>query len=154
VIESDLFSFAFAKAVSATDGMNSFSEFNIPDYFRLDQMTEEFSFIKNDSEIENNRRFRLISYRSNEEPEYRNYKMIPANERGVPRDAFDLIEKRKQTETQVGSLKEKNEIEMHRLAGKALIQKIREQILKRFRYAQTQKSLSDVVIEEILPNIE
>ncbi len=117
-------------------------------------MTEEFSFIKNDGEFENNRRFRLISYRTSEEPEYRNYKMIPTNERGIPRDTFDVIEKRKQTEAHVNTLKEKNEIEMHRLAGKALIQKIREQILKRFRYAQTQKSLSDIVVEEVLPNIE
>ena len=38
--------------------------------------------------MEENRRFRLIQLRNEEVTEFRNYKMIPALEREVPKDTF------------------------------------------------------------------
>jgi len=47
----------------------------------------EFDFVT-EKEMEENRRFRLIQLRNEEVTEFRNYKMIPALEREVPKDTF------------------------------------------------------------------
>lgn len=47
-----------------------------------------------------------------------------------------------------------NEIELSREKGQKIIRKIRERIIKQFRFAQNQKSLTDMIIEEQVPNIK
>ncbi len=129
---------------------------------------EEFNF-STDEEIEKNRRFRLISLRSQNEPEFRGYKLLPINEKFIRKDTFVQFEKRKirelmddedpdkSTET-TGTPKSKkeikNEIEEARAAGQKYIRKIREKILAKFKFIQSQKTLSDMVIEEQVPNIK
>lgn len=161
------------RTLTESDGIDSsFSGFRLPDYFRLDQMIQEFNF-STDEEIENNRRYRLIMLRAQEEPEFRGCKMVPANERYVKKDQFDLYEKRKlkeisgddEDETQLVSkpgetlrstkTKElENEIELKRAHGQKIMRKIRERILKQFKFTQAQKTLADMVIEEQVPNIK
>lgn len=60
-----------------------------PDYFRLEQLQEEFNFVT-DEELERSRRFRLLRLRSQEIAEFRNYKFIPAQEREVPDKVFQV----------------------------------------------------------------
>ena len=132
-------------------------------------MIQEFNFTT-DEEIENNRRFRLIKLRAQEEPEFRGYKMIPAIERYVKKDMFIAYEKRKlkditgdeedeKLDESIGlraSSKAKeleNEIEMSRIKGQRIVRKIRERIIKQFKFTQTQKTLADMIIEEQVPNI-
>ena len=133
--------------------MNSFENFGLPNYFRIDQLISEFNFLKDYKDFDESKRFKLIELRSKEEPEFRNYKMIPANDRLIRKDVFEAYEKRKLLENKLTETKDENEIEAFRLKGRRLTQKIREQILKKFRYAQHQKSLSDIVVEETIPNL-
>ena len=57
------------------------------EYFRLEQLQEEFDFAT-EAELAANRRFQLLSLRDREVAEFRNAKMIAPFEREIPRDAF------------------------------------------------------------------
>lgn len=134
-------------------------------------MMSEFDFA-NEEEIEKNKRFRLILLRAQDVPEFRGLKLLPIDERNVKKDAFEFYEKRrlkdssldddeeKKNNATFSSLKTsgtkdvKNEIEEARAAGQKYIRKIREQILTQFKFIQSQKSISDIVIEEQVPNIK
>jgi coiled-coil and C2 domain-containing protein 2A len=156
------------KTITESDGIKStFSGFRLPDYFRLDQMIQEYNFAS-DEDIEKNKRYRLIMLRAQNEPEFRGYRMIPANDRSVRKDQFDAYEKRKIKDLagddeeekpddtmRSGKLKDmENEIEMSRARGQKIVRRIREQILKQFKFTQSQKTLSDMIIEEQVPNIK
>lgn len=134
-------------------------------------MMSEFEFA-NEEDIEKNKRFRLILLRAQDVPEFRGLKLLPIDERNVKKDAFEFYEKRrlkdssldddeeKKNNATFSSLKTsstkdvKNEIEEARAAGQKYIRKIREQILTQFKFIQSQKSISDIVIEEQVPNIK
>lgn len=130
---------------------------------------EEFNFVT-DEEIEANKRNKLISLRAQDEPEFRGLKMLPNQDRYVKRDTFDAYEKRKMKENNLedddeeqedknASLKSpkdkemKNEIELARNAGQKHMRKIRQQILAQFKFIQSMKTLSDMVLEEQVPDI-
>lgn len=128
---------------------------------------EEFNFAT-DEDIEKNQRYKLIILRAQNEPEFKDYKMIPAIDRYVKKDMFDQYEKRKlkditeedeekpdDTMKSTSRYKEiDDEIEISRAQGQKLVKKIRERIIKQFQFTQTQKTLSDMVIEEQVPNIK
>lgn len=57
------------------------------EFFRLEQLQEEFNFC-DDEAIDENKRFRLIYLRDSEVTEFKNYKMIPLLDRDIPRDTF------------------------------------------------------------------
>ena len=59
------------------------------EYFRLEQLMEEFDFLE-EEEFKANRRFQLLELRDGEVQEFRNYKMVPAYEKEIPRDAFTV----------------------------------------------------------------
>ena len=50
---------------------------------------EEFDFLE-EEEFKANRRFQLLELRDGEVQEFRNYKMVPAYEKEIPRDAFTV----------------------------------------------------------------
>ena len=60
-----------------------------PEYFRLEQLQEEFDFCTDD-ELNSNKRFRLLEYRSQEVPDFRNYRMVPIVEQEIRNDFFDV----------------------------------------------------------------
>ena len=160
------------KSITETESANSaFDGFKLPEHFRLDQLMQEFNFVS-EEDIENNKRFRLITLRAQDEPEFRGLKLLPNDEKFIKRDTFDQFEKRKrreindipepdEEEANSGSKlklprgKEiKNEIEEARIAGQKHVQKIRHQILAQFKFIQSQKTLADMVIEEQVPDIK
>ena len=47
-----------------------------------------------------------------------------------------------------------NEIELARIRGQKLVSKLREKIIKQFKFSQSQKTHSDMVLEENVPNIK
>lgn len=61
----------------------------VVDYFRLEQLQEEFNFVT-DEELEVLKRFKLLQLRDTEVQEFRNLKMVPLNEREIPRDIFQV----------------------------------------------------------------
>ena len=46
----------------------------------------------------------------------------------------------------------KDEVEMARLAGQRHVKKIRQHILSKFKFVLSQKKLSDMVVEEQVPD--
>lgn len=69
--------------------MASSGEVTAPDYFRLEQLQEEFNFVT-DEELERSKRFRLLQLRNREVAEFRNYKCVPALEREVTDKVFQV----------------------------------------------------------------
>lgn len=67
----------------------SSGEVTAPEYFRLEQLQEEFNFVS-DEELERSKRFRLLRLRNQEVAEFRNYKCVPALEREVTDKVFQV----------------------------------------------------------------
>lgn len=67
----------------------SSGEVTAPDYFRLEQLQEEFNFVP-DEELERSKRFRLLRLRNQEVAEFRNYKFVPALEKEVADKVFHV----------------------------------------------------------------
>lgn len=61
----------------------------MPDYFRLEQLQEEFNFLS-DEELERSRRFRLLRLRSQEVAEFRHLKSVPSIEREISEKVFEV----------------------------------------------------------------
>jgi hypothetical protein len=138
---------------------------------------QEFEFCT-DAQILANRRYRLIELRAASEPEFRGFRMIPALERHVRKDQFVVYERRRVkdlvgdelddadedkedldglkslTMTTRARLEQPNPIDLARVRGRKVIREIRERIIKQFRFVQSQKSLSDMIIEEQVPDIK
>lgn len=119
------------------------------EFFRLEQLQVEFDLIS-EADLNANRRFQMLTLRDNEVAEFRNAKLIAAFEREIPRDAFAEYEKKQREEERQ---KQIDDYEGTRQAHSRYVQKIREQIVMRFRLASHQKRLEDMVIEEAVPNI-
>lgn len=64
-------------------------EVTAPEYFRLEQLQEEFNFVT-DEELEGSKRFRLLMMRNKEVAEFRNYKVVPALDREVTDKVFQV----------------------------------------------------------------
>ncbi|XP_061540786.1 coiled-coil and C2 domain-containing protein 2A isoform X3 [Phycodurus eques] len=118
-----------------------------PDYFRLEQLQEEFNFASDD-ELARSRRFRLLALRNQEVPEFRNYKCVPSREREVTDKVFQDYEKRLK-EGEIIDTKEY--LDSHRALVAKYLQKIREAVIHRFLLASHHFLLSDLVIEEEMP---
>lgn len=67
----------------------SSGEVTAPEYFRLEQLQEEFNFAV-DEDLERSKRFRLLRLRNQEVPEFRNYKCVPPLEREVTDKVFQV----------------------------------------------------------------
>uniref|UniRef100_A0A452RWM3 Coiled-coil and C2 domain containing 2A n=1 Tax=Ursus americanus TaxID=9643 RepID=A0A452RWM3_URSAM len=61
----------------------------VPEFFRLEQLQQEFNFVS-DEELNRSKRFRLLCLRSQEVPEFRNYKQIPAYDREIMEKVFQV----------------------------------------------------------------
>lgn len=69
--------------------MATSGEVTAPEYFRLEQLQEEFNFVT-DEELERSKRFRLLALRYQEVAEFRNYKCVPSLEREVTDKVFQV----------------------------------------------------------------
>ncbi|KAK3580952.1 hypothetical protein CHS0354_006977 [Potamilus streckersoni] len=119
------------------------------DFFRLEQLQEEFDLVP-DEEIQNNRRFQLLELRDLEVLDFRNFKMVPPFDRELARDVFVEYDRKKREEQK---LKQVEDIESHRAAIARFRQRVREQVMQRFRVLAHQKKLDDVVNEPAVPNV-
>uniref|UniRef100_A0A672N5F0 Uncharacterized protein n=1 Tax=Sinocyclocheilus grahami TaxID=75366 RepID=A0A672N5F0_SINGR len=61
----------------------------VPEYFRLEQLQEEFNFLT-DEELQRSHRFRLLRLQSQEVPEFRKFKYIPFMEREISEKVFQV----------------------------------------------------------------
>ncbi|KAL6107585.1 cc2d2a [Pungitius sinensis] len=127
----------------------SSGEVTAPEYFRLEQLQEEFNFVT-DEELESSKRFRLLRLRNQEVAEFRNYKFVPALEKEVADKVFQDYEKRLKEGERVDT---KEHLDSHRALVAKYLQKIRESVANRFVLAKHHYLLSDLVIEEEIPSI-
>uniref|UniRef100_A0A8C7E8V5 Coiled-coil and C2 domain containing 2A n=1 Tax=Nothoprocta perdicaria TaxID=30464 RepID=A0A8C7E8V5_NOTPE len=61
----------------------------VPDFFRLEQLQQEFNFVT-DEELDRSKRFRLLQLRNAEVAEFRNYKEVPLHEREISEKIFQV----------------------------------------------------------------
>uniref|UniRef100_UPI0037E92D59 coiled-coil and C2 domain-containing protein 2A isoform X2 n=1 Tax=Semicossyphus pulcher TaxID=241346 RepID=UPI0037E92D59 len=127
----------------------SSGEVTAPEYFRLEQLQEEFNFVT-DEELERSKRFRLLRLRNQEVAEFRNYKCVPALEQEVTDKLFQDYERRLK-EGEIIDTKE--HLDSHRALVAKYLQKIRESVINRFLIAKHHYLLSDLVLEEEIPSI-
>uniref|UniRef100_A0A3Q3M014 Coiled-coil and C2 domain containing 2A n=1 Tax=Mastacembelus armatus TaxID=205130 RepID=A0A3Q3M014_9TELE len=127
----------------------SSGEVTAPEYFRLEQLQEEFNFVT-DEELDRSKRFRLLRLRNQEVAEFRNYKCVPALEREVTDKVFQDYERRLK-EGEIIDTKE--HLDSHRALVAKYLQKIRESVMNRFLLAKHHYLLSDLVTEEEIPSI-
>ncbi|XP_043080753.1 coiled-coil and C2 domain-containing protein 2A isoform X3 [Puntigrus tetrazona] len=121
----------------------------VPEYFRLEQLQEEFNFLA-DEELHRSRRFRLLRLRSQEVPEFRHFKCVPSTEREISEKVFQDYEKRLK-EGEIIDTKE--HIDAHRALVAKYLQRVRESVINRFLIAKHHFILSDVVSEDEVPSI-
>ncbi|KAK0134280.1 Coiled-coil and C2 domain-containing protein 2A [Merluccius polli] len=127
----------------------SSGEVTAPEYFRLEQLQEEFNFAT-EEDLERSRRFRLLRLRSQEVAEFRNYRCVPALEREVTDKTFQEYERRlKEGDT----IDTREHLDSHRALVAKYLQKIRESVINRFLVAKHHYLLSDLVLEEEVPSI-
>ncbi|XP_062871722.1 coiled-coil and C2 domain-containing protein 2A [Trichomycterus rosablanca] len=124
-------------------------EMAVPDYFRLEQLQEEFNFLS-DEALERSRRFRLLRLRSQEVPEFRHLKSVPSSEREISEKVFEDYEQRLKEGEEVDT---KEHIDAHRALVAKYLQKVRESVINRFLIAKHHYILSDVIVEEEVPSI-
>ncbi|KAI4894240.1 hypothetical protein NFI96_025429 [Prochilodus magdalenae] len=124
-------------------------EVAVPDYFRLEQLQEEFNFLS-DEELGRSRRFRLLRLRSQEVAEFRHFKTIPATEREISEKVFEDYERRLKEGELVDT---KEHIDAHRVLVAKYLQRVRESVINRFLIAKHHYILSDLVVEEEVPSI-
>ncbi|XP_014644368.1 PREDICTED: coiled-coil and C2 domain-containing protein 2A [Ceratotherium simum simum] len=121
----------------------------VPDFFRLEQLQQEFNFVS-DEELNRSRRFRLLCLRSQEVPEFRNYKQIPVYDREIMEKVFQDYEKRLQDRNVIET---KDHIDTHRATVAKYLQQVRESVINRFLIAKHHFLLADLIVEEEVPNI-
>ncbi|XP_063192325.1 coiled-coil and C2 domain-containing protein 2A isoform X3 [Chroicocephalus ridibundus] len=124
-------------------------EARVPDFFRLEQLQQEFNFVS-DEEFNRSKRFRLLQLRNAEVAEFRNYKQVPLHEREISEKIFQDYEKRLQEKDVIDS---KNYLDSHRAVVANYLQKVRESVINRFLIAKHHFLLSDLVNEEEIPSL-
>ncbi|XP_043825575.1 coiled-coil and C2 domain-containing protein 2A [Dromiciops gliroides] len=121
----------------------------IPEFFRLEQLQQEFNFAS-DEELNRSKRFRLLRLRSLEVPEFRNFKQVPVYDREIMEKVFQDYEKRIRDR---GVIETKDHLDTHRAVVAKYLQQVRESVINRFLIAKHHFLLSDLVVEEDVPNI-
>ncbi|XP_053499289.1 coiled-coil and C2 domain-containing protein 2A isoform X3 [Ictalurus furcatus] len=124
-------------------------EIAVPDYFRLEQLQEEFNFLS-EEELERSRRFRLLRLRSQEVAEFRHFKSVPSTEREIPEKVFEDYERRLKEGELVDT---KEHMDAHRALAAKYLQKVQESVINRFLIARHRYTLSDLIVEDEVPSI-
>ncbi|XP_067845649.1 coiled-coil and C2 domain-containing protein 2A isoform X2 [Heptranchias perlo] len=119
------------------------------DYFRLEQMQEEFNFVS-EEDFNKSKRFRLLQLRNEEVAEFHNYKQVPILDREISEKIFQEYEK-KQRERDI--IDTTSHLDAHRALVARYLQKVRESVISRFLLAKHHYILSDLVVEEAVPSI-
>ncbi|XP_031197991.1 coiled-coil and C2 domain-containing protein 2A isoform X2 [Mastomys coucha] len=121
----------------------------VPDFFRLEQLQQEFNFVS-EEELNRSKRFRLLHLRSQEVPEFRNYKQIPVYDREIMEKVFQDYEKRLRDRNVIET---KDHLDTHRATVAKYLQQVREAVVNRFLTTKHHFLLTDLVVEEDVPNI-
>uniref|UniRef100_H3ABW2 Coiled-coil and C2 domain containing 2B n=1 Tax=Latimeria chalumnae TaxID=7897 RepID=H3ABW2_LATCH len=121
---------------------------NNPEYFRLNQLQEEFNFTSEDT-IRKSKRFRLLELRNNKVLEFLNYKQIPLYDREISRSVFQKYDLQHVSQT---ALTTEDYITAQRIKAANYIKKVRSLVKNKLLKVEDRYSLSDIVTsyEEIV----
>ncbi|XP_058048283.1 coiled-coil and C2 domain-containing protein 2A isoform X5 [Ahaetulla prasina] len=122
---------------------------SIPDFFRLEQLQQEFNFVS-DEEFNMSKRYWLLELRKNEVAEFQNYKFVPLLEREISEKNLQDYEKRLQKEDVIDT---KDYSDAHRAIVAKYMEKVRESVINRFLITKHHFVLSDLVNEDEIPTI-
>ncbi|XP_054855261.1 coiled-coil and C2 domain-containing protein 2A isoform X2 [Eublepharis macularius] len=122
---------------------------SVPDFFRLEQLQQEFNFVS-DEEFNRSKRFRILQLRNGEVAEFRSYKHVPLLEREISERIFQDYEKRLLERDAVDT---RDYLDAHRALVAKYLQKVRESVINRFLMAKHHFLLSDLVNEEEIPSL-
>ncbi|KAJ7329422.1 hypothetical protein JRQ81_015596 [Phrynocephalus forsythii] len=122
---------------------------SLPDFFRLEQLQEEFNFVS-DEELNRSKRFRLLELRSREVAGFQGYKCIPILEREINEKVLKDYEKRLHERDVVDT---KDHLDIHRAEVAKYLQKVRESVIDRFSVGKHSFLLPDIVNEEDIPTL-
>ena len=117
-------------------------------YFRLDQMDDQFSFCS-EEEVNSNVRFQMIQLRSAKAPDFKNYRMIPAYDKEIPKGILESYAKKleyRQKDVSGSS---------DQLRGKNFLylEQLRNQVAHKFSMAKHRKRRSDIITEDNIPDL-
>ncbi|XP_073975162.1 coiled-coil and C2 domain containing 2A isoform X3 [Rhodnius prolixus] len=103
-----------------------------------------------EEDILKNPRLKLLMLRDSGQPEFRNMRNVPLNEREIPKDIFKMYERRT-------SGKDKKKVkgqcfDRERTWGRQYLDEIREEVIKNSRQTQN-RSFRDIVHEEPVPDL-
>ncbi|XP_069488037.1 coiled-coil and C2 domain-containing protein 2A isoform X2 [Ambystoma mexicanum] len=121
----------------------------IPDFFRLEQLQQEFNFLLHE-EFNRSKRFKMLQLRNQEVPEFRNYKQVPIRDQEIPERIFQDYEKRLNDREDGGT---EDQIDAHRVLVAKYLQKVRDSVVNRFLIAKHHFILSDLVVEDDVPGL-
>uniref|UniRef100_A0A8C4RQR0 Coiled-coil and C2 domain containing 2A n=1 Tax=Erpetoichthys calabaricus TaxID=27687 RepID=A0A8C4RQR0_ERPCA len=124
-------------------------EVQISNFFRLEELQEEFKFLK-DNEFQKSKRFKLLELRNREVAEFRNYKKIPIMEREIPDKLLQEYEDRLK---EIVVIDAKTQLDVRRTLASNYLQKVRETVMTRFLIAKHHHNLWDLVVEEEIPSL-
>ncbi|XP_072412511.1 coiled-coil and C2 domain-containing protein 2A isoform X4 [Chiloscyllium punctatum] len=119
------------------------------DYFRLEQLQEEFNFVS-DEVFNKSKRFRLLQLRNEEVAEFHNFKQVPILDREISEKIFQEYEKKCHEKDTVDIT---SHLDPHRALVARFLQKVRDSVKNRFLLAKHHYILSDMVVEEAVPSI-
>ncbi|TRY71952.1 hypothetical protein TCAL_17145 [Tigriopus californicus] len=114
-------------------------------HFRLDDYHDQF-LLGTSSAIENNPRFQMLKLRSSQVAEFKNYRMIPINDKEIPRGIFESLKK-----PSLGSKQGLLDTEPLRQKFKTYLEQLREEVNHNFAIARHKKRHCDVINEVPLP---
>ncbi|XP_078401088.1 coiled-coil and C2 domain-containing protein 2A isoform X1 [Cetorhinus maximus] len=119
------------------------------DFFRLEQLQEEFNFVS-EEDFNKSKRFRFLQLRNEEVAEFHNYKQVPILDREISEKIFQEYEKKHREKDVVDMT---SHLDPHRALLAKFLQKVRDSVVSRFLLAKHHHVLSDVVVEEAVPSI-
>ncbi|XP_032890631.1 coiled-coil and C2 domain-containing protein 2A-like [Amblyraja radiata] len=116
---------------------------NVPKYFRLQQMQDEFNFIT-DEKLEQSRRFRLLMHRNSGVPEYCCYKQVPPYEREIPEHIFEEFAIQKDD---IFIIMGEDSLTEQRMMAHKYLEKVKVSVMKRLLRVKHNFTLQDIVVE-------
>uniref|UniRef100_UPI00398F39FB protein CC2D2B-like n=1 Tax=Pristiophorus japonicus TaxID=55135 RepID=UPI00398F39FB len=116
---------------------------HVPEYFRLEQMQEEFNFVT-DKKLELSKRFRLLMLRSSGVPEYCSHKQVPPYEREISDNIFQEFESQKDDTFMIMG---EDSLTEQRIMAFKYLEKVKASVMKRLLRVKHHYTLQDIVVE-------
>ena len=111
-------------------------------------MEDQFAFCS-EEEIQSNLRFQMLQLRSAKAPELRNYRLLPALEKEIPRGILEAHARRLELNRKEVVSGSDPLRAPHRLA----LEQTRAQVSHKFSIAKHRKRREDVIIEDAIPDL-